>query len=70
MHCILGKKCISWFESYLSRIIFKVNTDKKFLDLANVNCDFPQGSILGSLLFLHVNDIYKCKWHLQVNDMP
>ena len=51
MHCIFRKKVISWFESHLWRGIVKVNINKKFLDLTNVNCDFPQESILGSTFF-------------------
>ena len=51
MHCIFRKKVISWFESHLWRGIVKVNINKNFLDLANVNCDFPQESILGSPFF-------------------
>ena len=66
------KKTISWFESYLSGRTFKVNTDKKFLDLGNLSCGVPQGSILGPLLFLlYVNDMsqaMKCDLFLYADD--
>ena len=73
MGCIaFSEKAISWFESYLSGRTFKVNTDKKFLDLGNLSSGVPQGSILGPLLFLlYVNDIpqaVKCDLFLYADD--
>ena len=60
MGCIgFSEKVISWFESHLPGRTFKVNIDKKLSDPGNLTCGFPQGSILGPLLFL-----------LYVNNMP
>ena len=53
------KTIITWFKSYLSDRAFKVNINNHFSDLSKINCGIPQGSILGSLLFL-----------LYFNDMP
>ena len=49
---------IGWFNSYLSNRLFRVNLGKCYSDLSNITCGVPQGSILGSLLFLiYVNDM-------------
>ena len=67
-----SKKVFSWFESYLSGRIFKVNVDKKFSDPGNLTCSIPQGSILGPLLFLlYLNDMsqaVKCELFLYTDD--
>ena len=52
------QKTVAWFKSYLSDQAFKVNINNHFSDLYKINCDIPQGSILGPLLFLlYVHDI-------------
>ena len=52
------KKVVSWVDSRLSGRTFKVNFDKKLSDPRNLTCGVPEGSILGSHLFLsYVNDM-------------
>ena len=49
---------IKWFQSYLSNRKSFVALEDIFADAGLINCGVPQGSILGSLLFLmHVNDL-------------
>ena len=71
MGCIgFSEKVISWFELYLPGRTFKVNIDKKLSDPGN--CGFPQGSILGPILFLlYVSDMpqaVKCDLFLYADD--
>ena len=71
MGCIgFSEKVISWFESYLPGRTFKVNIDKKLSNPGN--CGFPQGSILGPILFLlYVSDMpqaVKCDLFLYADD--
>ena len=51
--------CITWFPSYLSERIFFISIETQLPDYGRISCGIPQGSILGSLLFL-----------IYVNDMP
>ena len=51
--------CITRFPSYLSERIFFVSIETQLPDYGRISCGIPQGSILGSLLFL-----------IYVNDMP
>ena len=61
-----------WFECYLSKKMFIVNAENSFSDEALINCGVPQGSILGSLLFLiYVNGMVhavNCDLLLYAND--
>ena len=43
---------VQWFRSYLCDRIFLVETENKLSDFGKISCGFPQGSILGPLLFL------------------
>ena len=47
-----SKRTVNWFKYYLSNRSFKVNLGNNFSQPASVSCGVPQGSILGSLLFL------------------
>ena len=63
----------NWFKLYLSNRNQFVSTNSNKFGLAAVNCDVPQGSVLGSLLFLsYVNDlnpaIQFCKVHPFADD--
>ena len=49
---------IEWFDLHLSNRRFQVNIIDKYSNVAYINCEIPQGSILGSLLFpLCTNDM-------------
>lgn len=43
---------IAWFKYYLSNTRFQVNILNEYSNVANINSGVPQGSLLGSLLFL------------------
>ena len=67
-----SENVIPWFESYLSHRKFKVNFNKPFLELRQLLCGVPEGSILGPLLFfLYINDMtqaVKCELILYADD--
>ena len=46
-----------WFESYLSDRRQCVSIDDYESGFAVIKCSVPQGSILGPVLFLHINDL-------------
>ena len=50
---------VKWYKSYLSNRKFIVIMENVYLDKAAIICGLPQGSILGSLLFL-----------IYINNMP
>ena len=53
-----SKHKVNCFQSYLSKRSFLINLGNIFSQHASVSCGVPQGSILGSLLFLrYVNDM-------------
>ena len=53
-----SESTIKWFKSYLSERIFLVNIENKLSDFGEISCGIPQGSILGSLLFLiYINNM-------------
>ena len=73
MICLgFSKEVIQWFKCYLTNRTFVVSISDKFSNLGKVSCGVPQGSILGSLLFLmYVNDMpqaISCKLLLYADD--
>ena len=73
-HKILTKKLelygikvsnLGWFESYLSNRKQFIKYGDKQTNIETITCGIPQGSILGSLLFLiFVNDLHRVTKYL------
>ena len=62
-----------WFKSYLPNRNQYVSINGYDSGLATINCDVPQGSVLGHLLFLsYINDLNQvikfCKVHRFADD--
>ena len=57
--------CIIWFQSYLSERIFLISIENQLSDYGRISCGVPQGSIIGSLLFLiYANDMRELEFKL------
>ena len=50
-------KNLSWFKSCLENRKQYLNYSNNVTNLVQIKCGVPQGSILGPLLFLYVNDL-------------
>ena len=48
---------VKWFQSYLSNRKFTVNLENSFSEVSNISCGAPQGSILGPVFLVYVNDV-------------
>ena len=67
-----SESLIGWYKSYLEERYFVVNVAGSTSDKASLNCEVPQGSILGPLIFLmYINDMaqaVKCDSYLYTDD--
>ena len=67
------KNTISWYESYLAERHFTTEVANRVSKFANISYGVPQGSILGSLLFLiYVNDMsqaVECDLYLYADNL-
>ena len=53
-----NETCLNWFKSYFTNRTQRIFLNSHLSESANVTCGVPQGSILGSLLFLNfINDL-------------
>ena len=49
---------IKWFRSYFNNRLQCVEIDNSLSEVESIDCGVPQGSVLGSILFLlYINDI-------------
>ena len=52
-----SKVTLQWFRSYHSERMFLVNIESKLSDFGKISYVVPQGSMLGSLFLVYVNDM-------------
>ena len=58
----------NWFKSYLTNRSRYCSIDGQVSDIMEIECGTPQGSYLGSLLFIiHLNDFEHCLEHSRAN---